>query len=89
MEDLPKSHLDKIEMKLISKTLKGKNILHKSISKGSDGDWEILQQEDTVLFSNEIGPWIKIVPLDKDGERIMSLCRWIHATNDKDLDTQI
>lgn len=73
-------------IKLIAKTLKGKNKLQNAKVKGACDDWKVLQQKDKVLFSDEIGPWLRIVPLTENGEEIMSLSRWVHSSNDKDFD---
>lgn len=75
-------------IKLIPKTLNGKNKLQNAKVKGSCGNWKILQQEDTVLFSDESGPWLKVVPLTENDEEIMSLSRWIHSSNDKDFNVE-
>jgi len=75
-------------IKLNFKTLKGRNVIQNAVSKGADNNWKVLQQKNTVLFTNESGLWLKIVPLAKDGTMIMSLCRWVHAINDKDFKIQ-
>lgn len=76
-------------IKLTAKTLKGKNKLQNAKVKGACGTWKILQQKDRVLFSDEAGPWLRIVPLTENNEEIMSLSRWVHSSNDKDFDITV
>ena len=61
-------------MQLIPKSKKGKERCRR------DGDtgWSIVQVKNTVLFSNEAGPWWFI----SNGNPNVS--RWIHSTNDDD-----
>lgn len=76
-------------IKLKFKTLKGRNSIQNTKSKGAGDLWKILQQTETVLFSNEPGPWLRIVPLTENNEEIMSLSRWVHSSNDKDFDITV
>lgn len=75
-------------IKLIPKTLNGKNKLQNAKVKGACGTWKILQQEDKVLFSDETGPWLRIVPLTENDEEIISLSRWVHSSNDRDFNVE-
>ena len=66
-------------IKLIAKTKKGRERLQR------DGDtgWKVIQVENSVQFSDTIGPWWLI----SNGKSEAS--RWVHATNDKDFKLRI
>ena len=73
-------------IKLKAKTLTGKNKIQNAKDKGSNNIWKIVKQQDKVLFSNEPGPWLRIVPINNNNVELSSLSRWIHLNNDKDFE---
>ena len=62
-------------IKLKAKTLLGKNKIQNAKDKGSNNIWKVAKQQDKVLFSNESGPWLRIVPIDNNGVEIQQLSR--------------
>ena len=45
--------------------------------------WEVLDEQDTVSFSEREGPWWLCRPVI-NGKDMRDHQRWIHSTNDKD-----
>ena len=76
-------------VKLSNKTLNGKNKINTAAVKGGVGIWKVIEKQDNVLFSQEKGPWLKIVPLDSSGKELKYLMRWVHLNNDKDFEVII
>lgn len=67
---------------LIGKTQKGKNRIREA-----KRDWEILRIRETVLFSQETGPWALIIPLDTAlSKRQDHFSRWVNLRSDIDFD---
>jgi hypothetical protein len=72
---------------LVAKTLKGKNKLqevskHFGWDKNTPVIWKELESKEVVIFSDEKGPWLRLIPAaDED---VFKFTRWVHLTNDKD-----
>ena len=61
-------------MKLLAKTKKGRE----RCKRDGDTGWKIIEVKNSVLFSDELGPWWHISNGNPDASR------WVHATKDKD-----
>lgn len=66
-------------IKLKGKTQKGKNRVREH-----GENWEVIRECDSVIFSNEPGPWGFIVPEGQD--RADKGSRWINLRDDKDFE---
>jgi len=62
-------------LNLKTKNKKSKERLKRDGTKG----WRVLEVKNTVLFSLEKGPWLRIEKIKKNNIRIT---RWIHQYND-------
>lgn len=71
-------------VKLIPKTLKGKN----KINEAGTNEFVVEKSQDTVLFSTEIGPWLFCVPsndiIENSLRGVSTKSRWVNQNNDKD-----
>lgn len=63
------------KVNLIGKSKKGKE----RIKRDGAEDWLVMKVSDTVLFSDEHGPWVR---LGKEG--IPQSIRWVNLNNDLD-----
>ncbi len=67
-------------------TRKGKNKIAEARQSHPSWDgetWVVLQQLPKVLFSNQAGPWLEVMPA-VDIEHREKLSRWVHATESQD-----
>ena len=66
-----------LKISLKGKTLKGKNRIREL-----GADWFIVRETEKVLFSQFVGPWWLVQPVD--GSTVQA--RWVHAVNDVDFE---
>lgn len=65
-------------LRLKGKTQKGKNRVREL-----GNEWELVERRDSVLFSQEKGPWLLVVPVSNPEKP-----RWIHENNDVDFEIE-
>lgn len=74
-------------VKLKGKTQKGKNRIREW-----GETWKVTAKNESVLFSNERGPWASVIPIDIPTENqkspVMGL-RWINLRSDEDFEVEI
>ena len=70
-------------LRLKGKTNKGKNKINEA---GKPGRWVLIEQRDSVGFSDREGPWLHVYP---DNNENVSKSRWVHATDDRDFTVEL
>lgn len=72
------------QVTLEAKTHAGKNKLAKTADASLkwDGNWNVTEERERVLFSPKPGPWLLLTPAKEDGIIAERLSRWVHATCD-------
>ena len=70
-------------LKLLGKTGKGKNKINEA---GKPEHWIVMEQRDSVGFSDREGPWLHIYPDNNSGT---ANSRWVHASDDRDFTVEL